>query len=598
MKRCLAACALSLTMALGLVPSLSVAEEGDDLVAVEASEPSLAPAEEGDDLVDVEADEPALEATEEGDDLAAVEADEPSVTPAEEGGDVAQIEAAEPSMASAEEADDLTTTVSTQPPLAIKGASNATPVVTVTRATTGKIVLKVGKQYKLGAKTTVGKLSYKSSNKKVATVSTKGLVKAKKAGKATITITAKNGTKTVKKKVSVTVLSSKKYTAVKKVKIKSAPASLRVGMTGKLTISFSPTKPSNKNVIYKSSNPKVLSVSAKGKVKALKAGKAKITVTSCANSKAKASVTIEVDKRTLLERSKWANRMTLPTNKQMNTFQATDRSPYIVCWPQFEQTTGYTQYAVDFKADSQPRGTYVNIGNWWMDTTSLQKKYKSVTTDDGDQPGAAYAGFQVLEDGRKVAIMSVWKLFLTDKNGNKSTLDAKRTYPTKPAIASDFDGEGTGVKTLVDYDWKVGKTYRALIQCGKTKAGNTTLVFKVCDLESGKWTKLISYDLGYSDAYITKMGCFLENYSPNLAAEIRTAEWSNFRVKDRESGSWVAAKSAQMERQFKEWPGSYNFGSSDSCFWAITSGVPNLGTPPENGKLFEVTTAEEGSPIQ
>lgn len=451
MKRCLAACALSLALAFGLVPSLSVAEEGDDLVAVETTDPSLEPAEEGDDLAGEEANEPSLEVSEEGDDLVTVEAGEP--------------------------------------PLATKGASNATPVVTVTRATTGRIVLKVGKEYKLGAKTTVGKLSYKSSNKKVATVSTKGLVKAKKAGKATITITAVNGSKKVSKKTAVTVLPCKKYTAVKKVKIKSAPASLRVGMTAQLTIAFSPTKPSNKNVIYKSSNPKVLSVTAKGKVKALKAGKAKITVTSCANSKAKASVTIEVDKRSLLYRSKWANRMTLPTNKQMNSFKASERLPYLVCWPEFENTSGYTQYSVDFKADSQPWATYVNIGNWKMDVSSLKKKYKSVTTDDDDDPGAAYAGFQVLEDRRKVAIMSVWKMLLVDKDGNKSTLNAKRIYPKEAVVASDFDGEGTGVKTIVDYDWQAGKTYRALIQCGKTKAGNSTLVFKVCDLESGKWTR-------------------------------------------------------------------------------------------------------------
>ena len=583
-------------MAFGLVPSLSVAEEGDDLVAVETTDPSLEPAEEGDDLAGEEANEPSLEVSEEGDDLVAVEAGEPPLVPAEETDDLARIVADEPSAAPTEESDDLAATKSAQPPLATKGASNATPAVTVTRATTGRIVLKVGEEYKLGAKTTVGKLSYKSSNKKVATVSTKGLVKAKKAGKATITITAVNGSKRVSKKVAVTVLPCKKYTAVKKVKIKSAPASLRVGMTAQLTIAFSPTKPSNKNVIYKSSNPKVLSVTAKGKVKALKAGKAKITVTSCANSKAKASVTIEVDKRSLLYRSKWANRMTLPTNKQMNSFKASERSPYLVCWPEFENTSGYTKYAVDFKADSQPRATYVNIGNWKMDVGSLKKKYKSVTTDDDDDPGAAYAGFQVLEDGRKVAIMSVWKMFLVDKDGNKSTLNAKRIYPKEAAVAGGFDGEGTGVKTIVDYDWQAGKTYRALIQCGKTKAGNTTLVFKVCDLESGKWTKLIAYDLGYANSHMGKLACFLENCLPEFAAEVRTAEWSNFRVKSHENGSWVTAKSAKMERQFTEWPGSYSFGSNDSCFWAITSGVPKLCKPPANGTTFSVSKVKSGRP--
>ena len=196
-----------------------------------------------------------------------------------------------------------------------------------------------------------------------------------------------------------------------------------------------------------------------------------------------------------------------------------------------------------------------------------------------------------------MAIMSVWKLFLTDKNANEITLDAKRTYPKKPAIGSDFGGEGTGVKTLVDYNWKAGKTYRALIQSGKTKAGNCELTFSVCDLETGVWTKLISYDLGYGDTCITDLGSFLENWEISYADQIRTVEWSNYRAKDKKTGSWVSAKSAKMERQFPTWTGSYNFGSDGPCFWAVASGVPGLcKNPPANNTVFNVTSAAVGAP--
>ena len=301
--------------------------------------------------------------------------------------------------------------------------------------------------------------------------------------------------------------------------------------------------------------------------------------------------------RSLLNRNKWEARMHLPTSKQTRAYVAAERSPYIVCWPNFANTTGYTAYAVDFKADSQPRGTYLNIGNWWMDVSSLYKRYDSVTSDGEAFPGTAYAGFQVLEDGRKVAIMSVWKLFLVDEAGNRSTLEARRTYPKNPTIADDFEGEGTGVKTLVDYDWQAGRTYRALIEYGETKADNCEISFSVCDLTTGEWTKLIAYDLGYGNTYIASGGCFLENFLAEYAAEVRTAEWSNFKVKSLESGAWVTAKSAKMERQYEEWPGSYNFGSDDSCFWAITSGVPHLcDKPSANGQEFSVSKVAEGSP--
>ena len=67
-----------------------------------------------------------------------------------------------------------------------------------------KVTLKVGKTYRLKVSVdegSVDKITYKSSNKKIATVSSKGTIKAKKAGKVTITV--KSGDKTKKCKVTV-----------------------------------------------------------------------------------------------------------------------------------------------------------------------------------------------------------------------------------------------------------------------------------------------------------------------------------------------------------------------------------------------------------
>ena len=62
--------------------------------------------------------------------------------------------------------------------------------------------VKVGKTTKITAKvTSSGKITYKSSNSKIATVSSKGVVKGKKKGIAKITVTC-NG---VKKVFTVTV---------------------------------------------------------------------------------------------------------------------------------------------------------------------------------------------------------------------------------------------------------------------------------------------------------------------------------------------------------------------------------------------------------
>ena len=173
-------------------------------------------------------------------------------------------------------------------------AAAKAPTVTVTRANTGKVTIKQKASYKLAAKASAGKLTYKSSKPKVVSVSKKGVVKGLKTGSATITITAKSGSKKTVKKVKVTVVAAKKYKQVKKLTAKAAATTLGIGKTTKVTATFTPKVPSNKNTIFKSSAPAVASVSATGVVTAKKAGKASITVTSCANAKAKATVTIMV----------------------------------------------------------------------------------------------------------------------------------------------------------------------------------------------------------------------------------------------------------------------------------------------------------------
>lgn len=178
-------------------------------------------------------------------------------------------------------------------PVEAKAAAKR-PSVTIAQVGTGKVTLAKGSSYKLGAKTSSGaKLGYKSSKKKVATVSKKGMLKAKKAGKATVTVTAKSGKKAATKKIKVMVVAKKKYKKVKRLKLKLVKPALKAGGSTKAKISFTPKNASNKNVIYKSSNPSVVTVSASGKVKAKAAGTAKITATSCANGKAKASIKVK-----------------------------------------------------------------------------------------------------------------------------------------------------------------------------------------------------------------------------------------------------------------------------------------------------------------
>ena len=114
-------------------------------------------------------------------------------------------------------------------------------------------------------------VSWKSSNTSVATVSN-GKITAQKAGTATITVTTEDGGKTATCKVTVNA-------KVAGVSLDKTEVELTEGDTYTLVATINPSNAINKNVSWKSSNTSVATVS-NGKVTALKAGAAIITVTT------------------------------------------------------------------------------------------------------------------------------------------------------------------------------------------------------------------------------------------------------------------------------------------------------------------------------
>ncbi|MCI5729942.1 MAG: Ig-like domain-containing protein [Eubacterium sp.] len=133
------------------------------------------------------------------------------------------------------------------------------------------------------------KVTYKSANKKIATVTSKGVIKAKAAGKTKITVVSK---KNKKKKATIKVVVKKK--AVKKVKLNSGNFVLAAGAKKTLKAKVSPTKNVSKKVAWTSSNKRVATVSSKGVVKGIRDGKAVITAKATDGSGKKAKVTVTV----------------------------------------------------------------------------------------------------------------------------------------------------------------------------------------------------------------------------------------------------------------------------------------------------------------
>ena len=116
-------------------------------------------------------------------------------------------------------------------------------------------------------------LIWSSSNEKVASVTASGKITGKSKGTATITVRTEDGGFADSCTVEVVQL-------VTAVKLDSTSISLDAGKSKTLTATVSPSTASDKGVNWKSSDTKVAKVNSNGKITAVSAGTAIITVTS------------------------------------------------------------------------------------------------------------------------------------------------------------------------------------------------------------------------------------------------------------------------------------------------------------------------------
>ena len=141
----------------------------------------------------------------------------------------------------------------------------------------GSQTLKLGKTLRLNAELEGGgSVSWKSSNKKVAKVSRKGLVTPVKKGTVTITASADGVSKGVE--ITVVAPSPSKLTLVKSGKklANNQTFTLKKGRSVALKTALTP-KYAETTFTWKSNNPRVVTVSKAGKVKAVGKGTATVT---------------------------------------------------------------------------------------------------------------------------------------------------------------------------------------------------------------------------------------------------------------------------------------------------------------------------------
>ena len=176
------------------------------------------------------------------------------------------------------------------------------------------------------------KVTWSSDKTEIATVDGAGRVTAVKAGEAVITVTTEDGGKTATCKVTVKA----KTVSVTEVTLDKTELTLTEGETETLTATVRPDNADNRKVTWSSDKTEIATVDGAGRVTAVKAGEAVITVTTEDGGKT-ASCKVTVKAKTVpvtgVEVNPWAVTLSVRgTSKLSYTIRPADATNQNVKW--------------------------------------------------------------------------------------------------------------------------------------------------------------------------------------------------------------------------------------------------------------------------
>lgn len=234
--------------------------------------------------------------------------------------------------------------------------------IAISNVNSSTLVLKKGKTFSLKVKVSTSgkaskKVSYSSSNKKVATISKSGKIKAVKNGTAKITVKSNYNKK---KKATLTV---KVGTPVKSVKLDKSTATMKVGESLALKATVSPSKATIKKVTYASDNKEIATVSSKGEVTAITEGKVTITVKATDGSKKTAKCVIDVVKADVATTTEKQT-----TEKQTTEKETTEKDTTEETTQEVEKGNDVSYSGYELKFEDNFDGNSLDRTNWNVET--------------------------------------------------------------------------------------------------------------------------------------------------------------------------------------------------------------------------------------
>ncbi len=193
-----------------------------------------------------------------------------------------------------------------------------------------------------------------------------------------------------------------------------------------------------------------------------------------------------------------------------------------------------------------------------------------------------YFGIQELSGGKKVVLFSVWDPTQgDDPNAVAQEHRVEVLYQADEVIARRFGGEGTGGQSLFDYDWKVGQTYRFLVQA-RVMEKKTAYAAWFYLPESKTWKHLVTFRTRTGGDRLKGLYSFLEDFRRDgrSATEVRRAVFGNGWVRTL-AGRWEPLVKARFTASGAPWEAkdTIDAGVVEGQFYLQTGGDTRTTTP-------------------
>lgn len=194
--------------------------------------------------------------------------------------------------------------------------------------------------------------------------------------------------------------------------------------------------------------------------------------------------------------------------------------------------------------------------------------------------GDGYFGIQELSSGKKVVIFSVWEPSKTNRPQDVAEDARVRLVEQGDGVnIGRFGGEGTGGRSLFEFDWQPGTTYRCFVTA-KIDGPRTEYAGYFYLPETRKWKHLVTFSTPNGGRPLGDYYSFIEDFVRNgkTARQVHEARFGNSWIR-KADGAWEPLLKARFTADGNP-AMNIDAGLRDDRFFLMTGGdTQNRNTP-------------------